>query len=251
MTDNNESNTTEKEGFVKLRVRRGFTEVAPLYDLCQKHNAVICGGYARYCASGLPNNRVVPAGDADLFPREDADVVAMQKSLEDMGFELRYENHVSVTMKPSKEKKEDLMGIPTPQIIKPVKEGRIMTVGAVEDILVNFDFTIVRAALISPTEVLVDPQFENDERNKILRLKNIHCPVSSLLRCMKYARKGYFLRPAQALKLFIDCDERDDEYRSDLIKMFQKSAKGKKDANNPDGMTQEEIDELEGLLRID
>jgi hypothetical protein len=238
-----------------IPLRRGFTEIAPFYDLCfdadGRRRAVICGGYARYCASPKPTPRVVPADDCDLFPLDETASEQIKQALEAVGYEVRHENHVSITMKPTNEKADELAYLPTPQIIKPVVEGRIVTTGSMEEILENFDFTIVRAAIISATEVMVDEDFEEDEAHGVLRLKNIHCPVSSLLRCCKYARKGYFLRPAQALKLFIDWNERGWEYQSRIIDLFTHSALGAQSEENPDGMTQEEIDELEALLRID
>jgi hypothetical protein len=45
--------------------------------------------------------------------------------------------------------------------------------------------------------------------------------------------------------------DRGQEYRLRILELFTESAKGKKSEDNPDGMTQEEIDELEALLRID
>lgn len=234
-----------------IPIRRGFTEISALYELCQWHDAVICGGYARYCASPRPTASVVAAGDCDMFPKTEIAAVNLLTALESMGFEKVHENHVSITMKPSDQHKDALDYIPTPQIIKPVIEGKIVTLGTTDEILDNFDFTIVRAAIISPTEVLADDDFEKDEKNKVLRLKNIHCPVSSMLRCCKYARKGYFLRPAEALKLFIDWDMRGPEYQSRLIELFKQSSHGEKSEENPDGITQKEIDELEALLRVD
>lgn len=237
--------------FKKVQLKRGFNEIKTFFELCQKHNAVICGGYARYCASPLPTVKVIAAGDVDIFPKSNDACDLILGALMVMGFEKQHENHVSITLKPSKEKEDELECYPVPQIIKPVIEGKIVTLGTVEEILENFDFTIVRAAIISPEEVMVDEDFENDEKHKYLHLKNIHCPISSLLRCCKYARKGYFMRPAQALKLFIDWTNRGTEYQSRIIELFQESSKGKKSEENPDGMTQEEIDELEALLRID
>jgi hypothetical protein len=235
-----------------IPLRRGFIEIQPLFALCQSVGAVICGGYARYCASPRPTAKVIPALDVDLFPHNEAATAKLQDALKAMGFEIRHENHVSITLKIPKGKKRELGHIPTPQIIKPVVEGRIVTLGTTEEILENFDFTIVRAAIISPTEIMVDEDFEKDEENGLLRLKNIHCPVSSLLRCCKYARKGYFLRPYEALKLFMDWDRRDNAYRLRMIELFEKSITfGKESEKNPNGMTQKEIDELEALLRID
>jgi hypothetical protein len=234
-----------------LPLRRGFYEIATLFDLCQKAGATICGGYARYCASPRPTVKVVPAGDVDLFPHsEDASKILLAALLA-MGFEIAHENHVSISMKPTEAKSDELAHIPTPQIIKPLIEGKIVTLGTTEEILSNFDFTIVRAAIVSPSEVMVDDDFESDELHGVLTLKNIHCPISSLLRCCKYARKGYFLRPAQALLLFQDWTNRGEEYRTRMVELFTESSKGKKSDKNPEGMTQEEIDELESLLRID
>jgi len=76
-----------------------------------------------------------------------------------------------------------------------VDEGAVVTIGTLEDILDNFDFTVVRAAILNRHEVMVDRDFMADEGNRRLVFKNIHCPVSSLLRALKYARKGYYMRP--------------------------------------------------------
>lgn len=234
-----------------ISLKRGFTEILPFYNMAQECDAIICGGYARYCASPLPTPKVKTAGDCDIFPKTPEATEKVKNKLIEMGYEIRHENHVSMTFKPTEAKKNELAYLPTPQVIKPVIEGKIVAVGTIEEILENFDFTIVRAAIISPTEVVVDEDFEDDESHGVLRLKNIHCPVSSLLRCCKYARKGYFLRPAQALKLFIDWNNRGETYQSRIIELFSQSSLGKKSEENPDGMTQEEIDELEALLRID
>jgi len=234
-----------------IELKRGFYEIKDFFKICQESNAVICGGYARYCASPLPMQRLVLAGDVDIFPRTEGASEKVFKALTSMGFEKRHENKVSITLQPKEDKKDQLDYLPIPQIIKPVTEGSVVTLGSVEEILDNFDFTIARAAIISSTEVLVDEQFEADERKKILRLKNIHCPISSLLRCCKYTRKGYFMRPAEAIKLFNDWTDRGDDYRIRILELFKESAKGEKSKENPGGMTREEIDELESLLRID
>jgi len=237
--------------FKTIPLKRGFNEIKPFFNLCQQTNSVICGGYARYCASPLPTSKVIPAGDVDLFPTSEESSKKLYDALVAMGFVTQHENHVSITLKASDEKKEELEYLPTPQIIKPVIEGNIVTLGTTEEILKNFDFTIVRAAIVSPEEVMVDEDFEEDEKHKRLNLKNIHCPISSLLRCCKYARKGYFMRPLQALKLFVDWTDRGEDYQTRIFDLFTKSSKGEAGEDNPDGMTRKEIDELESLMRID
>lgn len=233
--------------FKTIPLLRGFTEISKIYELAVKNDCVICGGYARYCASPLLTEKVKFASDIDLFPKSEKACENMLKDLNKMGYMKSYENHVSITMRPKKKDDKTLSFIPTPQIIKPVIEGKIVTLGTVEEILNNFDFTIVRAAILSPTEVMVDEDFENDELHGYLRLKNIHCPISSLLRCCKYARKGYFMRPIEALKLFQDWTNRGPEYQQRITELFIVSMKGDKEG----GITRKEIDELEALLRID
>ena len=134
--------------------------------------------------------------------------------------------------------------MPPIQLIKPMQEARIVSFGDKKTILENFDFTVIRAAIISSEQVYVDADFLHDEKHTLLRLKNIHCPVSSSLRCMKYSRKGYWLRPFECLKLFIDWTDRPDEYRVKLVEFLHK-------ASENDGLSQEEVDELETMMRID
>lgn len=236
--------------YIRISLLRGFTEIEFLFELAEKYNMIICGGYARYCAS--PNTNPIPASDVDLFPKNNESIKAITDELLKLGYEIKHENEVSISFKPGKNVDIKIKTSPVPQIIKPVIEGAIITVGSIEEILDNFDFTIVRAAILDNKTVIVDKDFIQDEENHILRLKNIHCPISSLLRCCKYSRKGYFMRPAEAVKLFNDWMDRDDKYRIRLMELFEKSNLGGFDpVTNPDGMTQKEIDEMEALLRID
>lgn len=226
--------------FTTVPILRGLTEIKDLYNICNVYNAVICGGYVRYMCS--PKKDPVKANDVDVFPRN----INSFDNLKDYfihreGLLIKHENNISLTLEAPKGTVWEYR--PTIQLIKPIKEGFIVTLGTLEEILENFDFTVVRAGVLNPSFALVDEDFLRDEKNSILRLKNIHCPVSSTLRCMKYSKKGYYLRPMEALKLFLDWDNRDDEYRLKLIEFFEKS-------NTEDKWTREEIDELEALMRI-
>jgi len=235
-----------KQGFETVPLLRGFDQIRPLWRLIEDTRAAtqkdcfICGGYARYCAS--PRRDVVDAGDVDVYCETQEVFDHIFKTLKDKGLEIKHENDVSVTWAVQKE--GELAYVPVIQLIKPVLEGRIVAAGDRQTILENFDFTVIRAAIVSPESVMVDADFLHDEGKRILRLKNIHCPISSTLRCMKYARKGYWLRPLECLKLFIDWSDRGEEYRQKLIDFLQKADEG-------DGLTQEEVDELEALMRID
>jgi hypothetical protein len=257
--------------FVRIPVHRGISDITEFLAMAEKHGAVIAGGYARYCCS--PKKDPMSAGDVDFFPKTEASLTGLCADLERVGFTKKHENHVSITYGFDG---EDLRWKlkPVPQVIKPVREGKIVTWGTVEEILENFDFTVVRVALEriqrcarcgvsreghslniidachegflaghDEWQGIADDDFEEDEKNTHLRLKNIHCPISSTLRCMKYARKGYFLGPAQVLKLFLDWNARGVDYQFRMIELFKSSEMGQ--------ITQREIDELEDLLRVD
>ena len=228
---------------------RGFTEIELLFSEVTRLQGVICGGYARYCAS--PHKKPEPARDIDVFPLVENAFDGLKEFFNKQGFEARAENEISLTYK----RNEDIRWIacPTVQLIKPKVEGKVVTLGSMEKILENFDFPIVRAGIISPKEVMVDDDFEKDESQKMLHFKNIHCPISSTYRAIKYVKRGYWITPREVLKLFLDWQERDDEYRIKIIDLFKKSESFDPDApeGKQEGLTEEEINELEKLMRID
>lgn len=223
--------------FVQVPVYRGGTEIKPLWDILNA-DVVFLGGYVRWMCSPLLSP--VPANDLDVFPINQGGYDDARAILQDAGFAIKHENEISVTYR-HEEKPWSLM--PSPQMIKPVDEGRVLTTGPMEEILRNFDFSIVRVGLLTLELALADPMFLDDETTKLLRWRNIHCPVSSLLRACKYAKKGYWLRPSEALRIFDDWDDRGEQYRSDIHDLFLLSVMGE--------ISEGEVERLERLLRID
>lgn len=236
-----------KDGFEIVPLHRGFTEIIPLWKLLEetisskKADCFICGGYARYCAS--PKSDPVKPGDIDIYS-ENKKVFNYVNNLlvRKANLKIKKENNMAITFEHPKSGKFYYM--PPIQLIKPVIEGKVVAVGSKETILSNFDFTVIRAAIESPSDALVDKDFVHDETHGILRLKNIHCPVSSALRCMKYTKKGYWIRPLECMKLFADWMNREEKYRDKVMDYITK-------ANEGEGLTQEQVDELEALMRID
>lgn len=231
--------------FIETPILRGFQEIACIWELSQKYNSMICGGYARYCVS--KHRDPIKAGDVDLFPQSEETSGQLVEALKSLGMKIKHENEISVTFEHLKEH-DDIRWIVAPrvQVIKPKLEGSIVTVGTMDEILNNFDFTIVRAALISPTSGYVDSDFHEDDGKFRLVLKNIHCPISSTMRCIKYSKKGFWLPLIESVKLFNDWTERGGDYREKLVGAIDKMHK--EDGSEP---SQEEIDELEKLMNID
>lgn len=220
----------------QIPIRRGFTEIRALYRLVTEHNGYICGGYARYVCS--PTLDPSDAADCDIYVRKEENFDPL-KAILDKYLEQKHENAQSVTYK--RTTKGKLKFSPTVQLIKPRLVGAMVLVGEPETVLGNFDFTVTRACIISPTRCLVDDDFIDDEIGKKLVLKNIHCPISSTYRTIKYIKKGYWIRPREMLKLFLDWERRDPEYRMRIAEMLQQEGE----------LSQQDIDELEMLLWVD
>lgn len=248
MNFDEESETLEptyvsKEGFTTVQVRRGFTEIENLFNFLNQFDAFICGGYVRYMCSTAES--VIKAGDCDIYFKTEEDYNKAKNILKnEYKLKKQHENDVSMTFNKVLDPEHEFYGSPVIQLIKPVKEGAIVAVGTMETILENFDFTVIRCGLIDQNMALVDADFEHDEPRHLLRLKNIHCPISSTLRCMKYAKKGYWLTPMQSIALFLDWDRRDDEYKTKIINFVEEASKG-------EGLSRKEVEEMEALMRID
>lgn len=183
----------------------------------------------------------------DLFPQSEEASGKLIEAVKAVGFAVKHENEISVTFDHLKEHSDPRWIVcPTIQVIKPVLAGAIVTVGTMEAVLNNFDFTIVRVGLLSPTMALADSEFLEDDKTCKLRFKNIHCPISSTLRAVKYSKKGFWMGALECSKLFIDWSERGEEYRVNLLDLLDKM-------KTPDGEepSKEDIEELEKLMNID
>lgn len=223
--------------FKKIAIRRGFEDIEYLYDNITKLGGYICGGYARYC--GSPADSVIRAGDIDIYCKDDKSFEDMKSWLSLEGFSNPYETNVALTYNPLPDNWA-LWKRRTIQLIKAISTERNIMKGDPEKIISTFDFSIVRCLILDKDHILVDKDFEEDERKRKLRIKHIHCPISQVFRISKYCRKGYHINVTEVLKLFNDWDLRDDEYRNSILTLVKQKE-----------LSQEEIDNLEALLRID
>lgn len=226
--------------FKRIKVLRGITAIEPIFKIVEKRSgAFICGGYARYCCS--PTIDPIPARDVDIYSPDD---VTYNKLKADFSkhLEVAFENDICITYKQATA--GVLAFCPTVQLIKPIKEGKIVARGTMQEVLSNFDFTVVRIGLLNRETALADEDFLEHESHKFLSLKNIHCPISSTFRIIKYGRKGYFARPIQILRLFIDWDDRDQAYRDKITLLLEELDKETE-------LSDDDIHELERLMRID
>lgn len=226
--------------FDTIPVLRGFTEIKFLFEAAEKFDAVIAGGYVRYMCS--PDNDTAKAGDVDIFPKSEDVTYKLVEFLEHNEFRVKHHNEVAYTLK-YEGSDTRLKAMPDPQVIKPIRDGRVVTVGSLEEILNNFDFTVVRVGLVTPESALADKDFSRDEDQKVLKIRNIHCPISTMIRALKYGRKGYYSGPVEAVKLFRDWDNRDTGYKRNVITLLESIVET--------SITEEDKKLLYRLLRVD
>lgn len=242
------------ENWTAAPLYRGFYELERALNWLSErnflHDVYVCGGWLRWACS--PRFDPVPAGDIDFYCVDDETYKRLRWHLSrKLKRRASRENAVSVTYKRVKETDNEFFGLPPVQLIKPMDDGRVVTQGDIFEILGNFDFSIIRLGAsignlgIFKT-VTADIDFYQDELDKKIRIKNIHCPISSTYRVIKYARRGYWVNMPEIFKLFADWDGRDDEYRRELFTFFDRIA----DETMPEP-TEEEILHIERLLRID
>lgn len=199
--------------FTQIPVLRGFEAIKPIYEVAQKEGGFIAGGYVRYMCS--PHENPAPAGDVDMFPSNDDALCRLLAALcYRLDYQTKRESNVAYTL-------EKPNALPV-QLMKTFERGVVKTFGTLEEIIGNFDFTVVRLGLLSETTALADCEFPMDEFHKTLQLRVISSPVAALLRANKYAGKGYFLGPGEAVKLFSDWDGRTAEWREKMIEFLQR-----------------------------
>lgn len=237
----------QKDGFTLIPIRRGGTQIEPLLDLFEKieketgETCYICGGFARWCAS--PLQEPYPPSDLDIYSEGKKAHEAISKILNDL---LRTDKSspIAVSYVRPSDKGSFFTYLPPIQLIKPRKEGNLISYGKLEDIINHFDFTVIRVGIQDSKWVMADMNFVEDEINHVLYIKRVQCPVSSLGRCLKYAKKGYYLPPHESLKMLVDWDGRSDSYKKKLTNLLEKLQNGKR-------ITKGEKDLMYILLRLD
>lgn len=176
---------------------------------------VIAGGFARYCCSTARD--VAPASDIDVYAISMSAFDGLTTLLDSMCGSFTKETGISYNWT------GDFLSL---QLIKPVEEGNLVTVGDPETIMSTYDFTVCKAAIISSTLCLVDERFSVDEAKKFLRIRKMGNPLSTLNRVIKYTKKGYSTNNFQLMKILKEWDAHKESFKSDLEQLVVKQDKG-------------------------
>ena len=214
-------------------VYRGVEKIAPFYALWAD-KAYFAGGFVRWMCS--PAFEPAPAGDLDIWPKSDDFCTEIVKDLEKLtGGTVQRINggpgqivdfaNLDVA-EPVKKGPATIHESPLAyttvihgqriQVIKPRKEGRIVSSGTLEQIIDGFDFTCIRIGLNDLHSAQADDDFVQDEMRKRLVIKKIHCPIAMIKRLAKYVNKGYRVSPTETFKLFIEWDARSPDFKAEM-----------------------------------
>lgn len=189
----------------------------------------IFGGAVRYAAS---ENCVAPFSDYDIFAIRESQIEELKVDIIGMGFVLTNTTQMSYLFQGSITSE---YGGRQHVILNLIRKYW----GTARDVIEHFDFSVARAVYMGD-HILVDENFHEDENALRLRIKHLNCPVSTMMRCMKYSKKGYRFPLVEAIKIFQDWEQRPLEYRSRLVELAES-----------EHLSEQEIEELEALLRID
>lgn len=218
-----------------------LNNIKEIFSLCFDYRGklFLCGGWLRWFLNYHLTNQMlvqadvrfprktetIPAKDVDLYCKDQDTFDGVKKIFR---YKLRLNKAFESPNAITYARKANWL-LPPIQLIKPLQQGKMVTMGTLREILSNFDFTIIRVGmdhdLLDQNSALIDVNFKEDELNHKLVVKNIHCPVSSLQRVIKYCKKGYTIRSKELIKFFIDWENRDSQYKKDLVDFFKKMDK--------------------------
>ena len=198
------------EPFLYGTVVRGQDVIDTVFELTGGQG-FICGGFARYAMS--PAEKPVVPGDIDIYCGTPEIFVAIADRFRDnpnckqrgaSEIEVKYDFMIEDGF----EKHSYSI-----QLIRPIQIFNMISDGDWIRVLNHFDFTIAMCAILPNGEAFFHQDFLDHEQNKILVINNIHCPISSMKRVIKYTNRGYTITSNQLLKLFKDYEARDPEWK--------------------------------------
>lgn len=196
--------------YVPAKIQRQKSVIDLVFSITE-NEGFICGGFARYCVSA--NEKPILPSDIDVFCKDGATferILQRVKAHPDMvrksstQIETKYEYKIKSGFH------KESYGI---QLIKPAHIHNMVSEGDWGKVLDNFDFTIAKCAILPSGEAFVHPDFAaHDEQNKLI-ITNIHCPISSCKRVIKYCSRGYKIESSEILKLFNDFENRPADWK--------------------------------------
>jgi hypothetical protein len=187
-------------------VRRGVFEATPLWDFIEElklsGKVFIAGGYARWAVS--PNTSPALAKDVDIYATKTTHIETLIDGLKLKGLVGR----MSPTSIIWPTQDTPFSGLPVLNTISGIA-------GTPEKVIKGFDFSVCRVALKSSQEAIADSNFDQDEQQRVIRIKDITNIQGTVTRILYYLDKGYKINPAEFHKLSVHVREKISEKQHD------------------------------------
>lgn len=209
---------------VNIPIIRGTEEISKLRGILSRYpNTYICGGYARYCVSPLYRPPLPNDIDVYCLTSEDYKNLTSKFVLEEH-LEIAYERPHFISFKiPSQ---GPLSYHPPIQLINNTNISNSLSP---EDVISRFDFSIAQCFLrdtIAGFTAKGNEKLLEDEKNLRLRIEHIVCPLGTLKRTFKYAKRGYKLHMLDMIKLFNHWQNMDNVLKVKIQELLEQSESG-------------------------
>ena len=189
-------------------VKRGFEEIAPLWEIIQG-KGYIGGSYAAYMVAP-DDGLIVSPNDIDVFllpGHEMTDFCDFHGELRDLGLVYWANTPIARTYHPYPlhlaKIKRDV------QLINPHPDWKTFP----DDIIESFDLDVCRAVIVAPDCAYADVNVGSKD-GKYLRIND---PLKSLKRALKYHHRGVEFSDWELLKLFQAWEQYPADKRESLI----------------------------------
>lgn len=187
---NTPANIDKATGLIKLPLLRNQEIIKDLYTFLGT-DCIVAGSFVANSCSPTP----VPYGDIDLFTTTNQQFQKIVHKFSKVGL---YPYRISMYATTYNFKQQVI------QVVNPLfkmcncgKENELI------ELFKRFDFPIcmVGTTLSSPDSAFADPDFIEQDRNRVIKVKNMGNPLATMQRLIKYKVKGYDCPAAEILNI--------------------------------------------------
>lgn len=207
---------------------RGIQEIEDLLFWVSGYDAVIAGGYARWCIS--PHTKPLPPSDIDIFCFTEKQYTVIQSYLHRnflyTGSTLNADNFkyiksvFAVNILEGNANMLDFSEKPIANYSSTLPIQLVYprhTIRNVHDLFLDFDLYNAQAALLGHTRAACTEAFLGAEVEQRIMIQHVRNPLLQMKRLMKYKSKGYTLYTDDVIRVFDVYASGNDETRQAYI----------------------------------
>jgi hypothetical protein len=205
---------TIPSNYTTVPFQRGLLGIMPLLAILDGTGAHIAGGYARWCASPLPNTPL--PRDIDVFAPSYKALSIIESRFAKARLRKEHSSDLSTLWYGVYPYYKWPEGFPI-NLIQPANlVGRTLSCAEPEKLLDGFPFPITQALILDGGNILIHKHFLRDEGRRLITIPaNSADPVAAIVHAFKYTARGYTVR--SALNAFIRYEQTDATYKAQAL----------------------------------